>query len=99
MGTQERDALLEQIRRGNTARQQLSIGLLKEKPVKWRDAINNPPSDTLWVLVYGDGAMATRAWNNDKRRWEDWEGCTMPGLNMESITHWMPLPDCPEESS
>lgn len=64
------------------------------KSVGWRPA-SEPPTEMTWCLVLGDEAIACRGWNNDKRRWEDWEGCSMPGLDMAEITHWMPLPDYP----
>lgn len=54
-----------------------------------------PPTDTCWVLVYADGAMATRAWNHNRRRWENWEECQAAGVVMDAITHWMPLPEPP----
>ena len=63
---------------------------------RWRDAVSNPPTNTLWALVTGDTAIATRAWNAMNKQWEDWEGCTAAGLNMRDITHWMPLPEPPD---
>ena len=61
----------------------------------WTWVNDKLPGETSWVLVYGDGAMACRAYNTERQRWEDWDGCDHAGLSLASITHWMPLPARP----
>ena len=63
---------------------------------KWINVDDAVPNETLWCLVYGDEAMACRAWSAERRQWEDWQGCQYPGLELASITHWRPLPSPPE---
>jgi len=63
---------------------------------KWTNVEDATPDETVWCLVYGDGAMACRAWCAKQRQWQDWQHCQYPGLEMGSITHWQPLPNAPE---
>lgn len=63
----------------------------------WHSIEEELPDGDEWVLVYGDGAMACRAYVAKKEQFEDWQGCTMPGLDMDHITHWMHLPVAPQE--
>lgn len=63
----------------------------------WRCVESDPPDKDVWALVYADGAMACRAWVNSKQEWEDWQGCTTPGLNIYDITYWKPLPPSPKK--
>mgnify|MGYP001223006234 CR=1 FL=1 len=63
--------------------------------MKWFSVKEKLPEKTEWVLVYADGAMACRAWNADKKQFEDWQMCQTPGVLMNAITHWMHLPPSP----
>ena len=60
----------------------------------WINVEDKLPDEPEWVLVYGDGAVACRAYTPHKG-FEDLQGCTHPGLNMYDITHWMSLPGPP----
>lgn len=63
---------------------------------KWIKVSERLPEKTEWVLVYGDGAVATRAYVEGKG-FVDWENTQSPGLSMYSITHWMHLPENPKD--
>jgi hypothetical protein len=60
--------------------------------IEWISVKDKLPQKTEWVLVYGDGAMATRAYNAERRQFEDWEICKAAGLELSAITHWAHLP-------
>jgi len=56
-----------------------------------------PEEPNYWVLVYADGAIACRGFMPGKG-FQDWELCQAPGLVLSEITHWMELPNPPEEA-
>jgi len=56
-----------------------------------------PPEDKCWVLVYADGAMNCMAYFDG--RWVDWVGATAHNINVNDITHWMPLPVSPDDET
>ena len=66
---------------------------------KWIDVKFELPTETTWVLVYGDGAITCRGFSKKYGIFEDWENCGIAGLDMKEITHWMPLPDPPKTYS
>ena len=65
--------------------------------VKWISVKDRmPPQNECWVLVYADGAMGCMAYHNGK--WKDWSNATTPNINVDDITHWMPLPEPPVDT-
>ena len=62
----------------------------------WIRCSERVPEVTQWCLCFADGAIACRAWNYENQRWEDWQGCQDPGLALQAITHWQPLPPPPD---
>lgn len=62
----------------------------------WVSVEGRLPEATSWVLCSGGGAIACYAWNATRNRWEDWVQSVAPGLHVEDVTHWMPLPQPPE---
>ncbi len=74
-------------------------GMLSGAPMnEWISVAERLPDKTEWLLVYGDGAMATRMYNARTREFEDLEMCRAAGLTMSAITHWMYLPKPPLDS-
>ena len=39
-----------------------------------------------------------KAYNNEKKQWEDWTNATSSNIVPELITHWMPLPPHPKDA-
>lgn len=82
------DAELQRLNR------ELSIALDSAKP-RWISVKDRlPPSDASWVLVYADGAMNCMGYTPGKG-FEDWGYSPCHNINIERITHWMPLPNPP----
>ena len=55
----------------------------------WKVIGDALPKDPEWVLVYADGAIACRAYVDEQ--FQDWEGCSAPGVVLSDITHWKEL--------
>lgn len=68
---------------------------MSEGTATWRPA-SEPPKATEWVLAAADGMVRCVAWNNDKRRWEDWDYTQM---DLNGIEWWMPIPELPKKES
>ena len=64
---------------------------------EWRP-IEEAPEEGQWALVVMDGAMNC-AYVEKGKLPEDWTHPENPNLFMESVTHWMPLPEPPEENN
>lgn len=62
----------------------------------WRPA-SEPPNQTEWVLASADGAVRCVAWNNDVRRWENWDGA-LTSFVLGEIDWWMPIPPTPKKA-
>lgn len=55
-----------------------------------------PDSKGQWVLVYADGAMACLGYDS-RRGFADWILSAALNVCIEGVTHWMPLPEPPED--
>jgi len=60
---------------------------------KWISVKDRLPEPLAWILAYGDGAIDCVGFS--KRGFEFLTEPRAPGLSLESITHWQPLPDEP----
>jgi hypothetical protein len=74
----------------------LLAAVMRCRATGWIKVTDSLPDETEWVLVYGDGAVATRAYVKGEG-FVDWENTQSPGLSMYSITHWMHLPENPKD--
>lgn len=70
---------------------------LKER-MRWIPVNENLPADDVYVLILEDGRGIYFACYKEKiPQWESIEGFFWHGDMLQNITHWMPLPDAPEE--
>jgi len=71
--------------------------LLRPEWIDAQERLPNPKGE--WVLVYADGAQNCIGYT-EQDGFHDWCGQGRPGFNIctEQITHWMPLPEAPQES-
>ena len=65
---------------------------------KWIPVTERTPAETEWCLCFGDGAVMCYAWCKERQRWENLANATMPGLDLNAITHWMSLPEPPAQT-
>ena len=61
--------------------------------MEWISIKDRLPDDQSWVLVYADGAMNCMGFS--KGKWQDWTIQSASNIVIDSITHWMPLPERP----
>ena len=67
------------------------------KPRGWISVGERLPDGDEFVLTYAGGLiLACRIYTPDKG-FDGWAQCETEGLNVQDITHWMPIPKLPEQ--
>ena len=86
----ERNMLAEKLREKESV-----LSLLRQGKQPWRDAETDPPKEPMEYIVMIKGGANATTLLYDGRLWfeEDEEGWR----TYYSVTHWMPLPEPPEE--
>lgn len=86
----ERDMLAEKLREKESV-----LSLLRQGKQPWRDAKTDPPTEPNEYIVIIRGGVSVTSLLYDNGLWfeEDEEGWQ----TYYSVTHWMPLPEPPEE--
>lgn len=61
----------------------------------WISVNDRLPLDEAWVLVFADGAINCM-WCNPVGEWRDPTESRAMNVDIDSITHWQPLPEPPK---
>lgn len=78
------------------AKAQTERGALREKAPQWISVDDRPPKPGTRVLAT-DGVFVGEAYRTSADTWRRYDGIAMRDCIGSVVTHWMPLPEAPEE--